>query len=177
MEEARLAGSGDLDAIEAVARRVTANLAGERGGELFLARQAGLGPLRARLQAAIDAHDRRAVVGCYDGVVLGWGQAIVEVLADGRRLGVIEALAVDPDARQAGIGEAMMNLLLDELRAADCFGADCCALPGDRETKNFFESFGLKARLLVVHQSFADHPLAAHRPGGVVGGSDDAPPA
>ena len=25
------------------------------------------------------------------------------------------------------------------------------ALPGDRATKNFFESFGLKARLLTVH--------------------------
>lgn len=173
MEEARLALSGDLDAIEAVAQRVAAGLAGERGGELFLAREAGRGPLRSRLQAAIDHDDQQVVVGCYDNVVLGWGQAVVEVLADGRRLGVIEAMAVDPEARDAGIGEAMMNLLLDQLRSAGCFGADCCALPGDRQTKNFFESFGLKARLLVVHQRFTD----ADQPDDPTVDRDASPPA
>jgi hypothetical protein len=31
-------------------------------------------------------------------------------------------------------------------------GIDAVVLPGARETKNFFESFGLKARALVVHR-------------------------
>ena len=53
-----------------------------------------------------------------------------------------------------------MNLVLDELRAAGCIGIDSRALPGDRETKNFFESFGLKARLLTVHRSFDGDPPA-----------------
>jgi hypothetical protein len=38
-------------------------------------------------------------------------------------------------------------------RAAGCFGIDSLALPGDRSTKNFFESFGLVARAIVVHRS------------------------
>jgi hypothetical protein len=33
---------------------------------------------------------------------------------------------------------------------------DSLALPGDRATKNFFESFGLKARAIVVHRSLVE---------------------
>jgi ribosomal protein S18 acetylase RimI-like enzyme len=155
MENARLASAADLAAIEAVADRVAVELAPGRGGELFLAQEAARGSPADRVTRALARGDAgRAVVGCYDGVVLGFGLATIETLADGRRLGVIEALAVDPEARGVGIGEAMMNLLLSELREAGCLGADSRALPGDRETKNFFESFGLKARLLVVHQRF-----------------------
>lgn len=154
MEEARAAVPADLDAVDQVARRVAAGMADLRGGELLLAGEAGRGPVRERMARAIDAPDAWAVVGCYDGVVLGWALAGVETLPDGRRLGVIDAIAVDPDARAAGIGEAMMDLVLAELERAGCIGADARALPGDRETKNFFESFGLKARLLTVHRSF-----------------------
>ena len=157
MEEARAAVPADLDAVDEVARRVTAGMAGMRGGELFLAAEAGRGSVRDRMARAIDAPDAWAVVGCYDGVVLGWALAAVEALPDGRRLGVIEAIAVDPEARAAGIGEAMMDLVLEELERAGCIGADARALPGDRETKNFFESFGLKARLLTVHRAFGPH--------------------
>ncbi len=49
-----------------------------------------------------------------------------------------------------------MNAVVDEARTRNCFGIDALALPGDRETKNFFESFGLKARQLVVHRSLPD---------------------
>ena len=37
--------------------------------------------------------------------------------------------------------------------AAGAIGVDALALPGDRATKNFFETFGLKARAIVVHLS------------------------
>jgi len=171
MEEARAALPADLDAVDEVARRVAAAMVGLRGGELLLAGEVGRGPLRDRMARAMEAPDALAVVGCYDGVVLGWALAGVETLPDGRRLGVIEAIAVDPDARESGIGEAMMDLVLEELERAGCIGADARALPGDRETKNFFESFGLKARLLTVHCSFGAEPA----PGGPAAG--DAPTA
>lgn len=152
MESARLAGPDDRPAAEAVLARVLAELGGQRGGALFLVREAA----GRTVGRALEDPNRIAVVGCYDGVVLGWAEARVEPLADGRRLGAIEALAVDPEARGAGIGEAMMDLLLSRLQDAGCFGVDAEALPGDRATKNFFESFGLKARLLTVHRSFDD---------------------
>ncbi|MDH4365201.1 MAG: GNAT family N-acetyltransferase [Acidimicrobiia bacterium] len=159
MEDARAAVPADLDAVEEVAQRVAAGMVGLRGGELLLAAEVGRGSLRDRMARAIDAPDTWAVVGCYDGVVLGWALAVVETLPDGRRLGVIESIAVDPEARAAGIGEAMMDLVLRELARAGCIGADARALPGDRETKNFFESFGLKARLLTVHRTFLPDPI------------------
>ena len=159
MEAARPAVPADLDAAAQVLTRVEEEMAGLRGGPLFLAREAAVGFTgRSSLSASLDEPDRLAVVGCYDGVVLGWSEARIETLPDGRRLGVVEVLAVDPEARGVGIGEAMMDLLVDQLRVAGCIGVDARTLPGDRETKNFFERFGLKARLLTVHRSFDDDP-------------------
>ena len=82
----------------------------------------------------------------------------VEDLSDGSRLGRVETLLVDPGARGSGIGEALMNGVIHELRRHGCSSVDAHALPGDRETKNFFESFGLKARLLVVNGTLEDEP-------------------
>lgn len=42
--------------------------------------------------------------------------------------------------------------------AAGCLGIDALALPGNRETKNFFEASGLTARAIVVHRSLGGPP-------------------
>lgn len=47
----------------------------------------------------------------------------------------------------------MMDQILAWCRVHDCIGVDALALPGHRDTKNFFESFGLVARAIVVHRS------------------------
>ena len=154
MERARLAVATDLAAIEMVAKKARLEASVARGGSLFLVRE-GTGPsLEERLRSAIAELNAVAVVGCYDDVVFGYGLATTERLADGRLIAVVDQLAVEREAREVGIGEAMMNLLIDETKALGCVGIDSWALPGDRQTKNFFESFGLKARLLVVHRSF-----------------------
>jgi ribosomal protein S18 acetylase RimI-like enzyme len=154
MESARLGRLDDLEAIAAIARRACDELIQLRGGELFLAREAPVSSWAGRIRGAIEQDDAVVVVGAYDGVVLGYGVAMIEQLPDGRLLGVLEELTVEPEARGSGIGEAMMDLVLVQLQAAGCIGVDSRALPGDRETKNFFESYGLKARLLTVHRSF-----------------------
>ncbi|MGF1599541.1 MAG: GNAT family N-acetyltransferase [Acidimicrobiales bacterium] len=156
MEGARPATSADLAAIEAVAQRVRHDLDGGRGADLFFAREAGPWPARDRWCDRLEADDGVVLVGTYSGAILGYAVAVVEPLLDGRLLGVIEDLAVDPEARGVGIGEAMMDGLLVELRRLGCIGVDARALPGDRQTKNFFESFGLKARLLTVHRALID---------------------
>ena len=46
-----------------------------------------------------------------------------------------------------------MDLLLEWCRSRGCVGIDAVALPGDRHTKNFFETFGLTARAIVVHRN------------------------
>jgi hypothetical protein len=138
-EAARLGRFDDLAAIEAIGKRVADEMLQLRGGELFMAREAAWLSWPERIRGAIERDDAVVVVGTYDEVVLGYGLAIIEPLADGRLLGVLEELTVDREARASGIGEAMMDLILVQLQAAGCIGVDSRALPGDRETKNFFE--------------------------------------
>ncbi len=153
MESARLATVDDIAAMEAVAERQRAAIDGQRGASLFLRREAGRWPDPDRLAAAIAGEESAAVVGCYDDVVFGYGITQFETLLDGSRLASLTDFVVDAEIRGSGIGEAMMNLVVDLARAEGCVGIDAKALPGDRSTKNFFESFGLKARLLTVHRA------------------------
>ena len=153
MESARLALAADVPQIEAINSRRRDEVRSERGGTLFLRREAGPEPIGPSITTAI-AEGAIVVVGCYDDVVFGYGLALVEELLDGTKLARLTDFVVDAEARKSGIGEAMMNLIIGEARAAGCIGIDSVALPGDRHTKNFFESFGLKARMLTVHRSF-----------------------
>ena len=152
-EGARLAAADDLDDIASIASSVAAETETKRGGPLFLRRESG-GDARVRAAGLVDSADQGfAVLGTYDGVPFGYALVQIETLDDGGKLARIDDLAVVDEARGSGIGEAMMNLVIDTASSAGCFGIDSRALPGDRETKNFFESFGLKARLLTVHRT------------------------
>jgi GNAT superfamily N-acetyltransferase len=152
MEGARPATPDDVPVLTAIGRRVLAQLGEQRGGELFTRREARAEPFEDDLRAAIDDPDRYLVVGTFDRVPFGYGLVRRERLRDGALLAVVEDLLVDPDARGVGIGEALMEAVLAWATDQGCIGVDAMALPGDRETKNFFESFGLKARALVVHR-------------------------
>ncbi len=157
MEAARPATADDLDLIEAIGERRRAEIDGERGAEGFLRREAGPVPVSDELARRMADGSALVVVGCYDDVVFGYGFAVLESQLDGTRLARLNHFVVDAEARKSGIGEAMMNLLLDLAATEGCVGIDSLALPGDRDTKNFFESFGLKARLLTVHRSLEGH--------------------
>ena len=52
-----------------------------------------------------------------------------------------------------GVGEAVMDAVMTWSESKGCRGIDGFALPGDRETQNFFERFGLTARAILVHRS------------------------
>ncbi len=93
-------------------------------------------------------------VGELDSTVVGYLTARHDELPDGRRIGTVEELYVDPACRAVGVGEAMMSEALAWFSAAGCPGVDAAALPGARATKNFFEESGFTARLLVMHRPF-----------------------
>ncbi len=156
MPSARPARLADLEPIVELATLLEIELGPRRGGAIFLRREAQAGIDRLVLESAIGDAGTEVVVGLFEGAVLGYGLASTELLEEGRRLGRIEALAVHPEARGVGIGAEMMKGLIVWLRAMGCFAVDSQALPGDRQTKNFFESFGLKARLLTVNKSLED---------------------
>lgn len=122
-----------------------------RGGAMWLARQAPKEPLEAVFADAIEADDAMVQVGCIDDVPLGFIHARVD--AGEPRVAVVEELFVLPDARGVALGEHMMNATVAWAADAGCVGVDGYALPGDRATKNFFETFGLVARGIVVHRA------------------------
>jgi GNAT superfamily N-acetyltransferase len=124
----------------------------QKGGELWWRRERRQGHAGTDLAALLGSPDHEVAVGTIDGTAVGYGVVRRERLADGGLLGVIEDIYVDPEARAVGVGEALMAHLLAWCRAQGCFGVDSLALPGDRSTKNFFESFGLVARAIVVHR-------------------------
>lgn len=150
--EARAATPDDLPAIVAMAADAAAEKAEQKGGPVWSRRERRPEPVEPSLAAALGSADAQVAVGTLDGVVLGYAAARIERLGDGGLLGVLDELYVDPEARELGLGEALMDHVLDWCRAAGCFGVDSLALPGDRSTKNFFESFGLVARAIVVHR-------------------------
>jgi GNAT superfamily N-acetyltransferase len=152
-EAARPATSDDVERLVDIAREHSISLSGQRGADLLLRRELAFDrdQLTNELRRAVSAPDSLLVVGTIDGVVFGFGLVHFETLPDGALLARLDQLVVESEAREVGIGEAMMNLIIGEATSRGCLGIDSRALPGDRETKNFFESFGLKARQLVVH--------------------------
>lgn len=152
MEAARLATPADLADLARLSRQAIAELgAQERGGAVFAAREARPEPVDEGLHRALAEARSVVVVGTVDEVAVGIACGRLETLRDGKVHGVLDDLYVDPEARGIGVGEAMMNVMLPWFGERGCSGVDAFALPGMRETKNFFEECGFTARLLVMH--------------------------
>jgi GNAT superfamily N-acetyltransferase len=151
MEEARLASVADLAKIAGLARDAIAELEPMRGGAVWKAQQSRQEPIEDDLARALADPGARLIAGLIDGVILGYAVARLERLHDGRLLGVVEDIYVDPGAREVGLGEAMMEQLITWCDERGCFGMDAMALPGHRSSKNFFEESGFTARKLVMH--------------------------
>ena len=90
------------------------------------------------------------------GTVLGATVGVVVARHDevsGKRLALIEELYTEPEARGVGVGRRLIDVVEAWARETGCIGIESMALPGDRDTKNFFEAAGLIARAIVVHRS------------------------
>ncbi len=151
-EGCRLATAPDVPRLVELAQAAIDELQTGRGGAVWVRHTARQAPLAAELAREVGAPDHHVLVGTIDGTIMGYGVAQLEVLADGGRLGVVTDLYTEPGCRELGIGEIVMQALVDWCAAQGCFGVDSLALPGDRHTKNFFESFGLVARAIIVHR-------------------------
>jgi ribosomal protein S18 acetylase RimI-like enzyme len=150
-EGVRLALPEDLPTIVDLAGLMAAELTPMRGGQLWSVREGRPPPFEAAYGSLIGRGDARLVVGTIDGVIVGFAAGEVETVRDGSRLGVITDLFVHPEAREVGVGEAMLGDLVGFFTASGCAGIDALALPGHRATKNFFEEGGFTARAIVMH--------------------------
>jgi GNAT superfamily N-acetyltransferase len=155
VEASRRADHADLARIAELAEQGIAELTATKGGTMWRKREARPVPVAESLAAALDSPDHLVLAGTIDDAIVGYAAVHLERLRDGDRLGVVTDIYVEPGARAVGVGEALMDSVLAWCRSQGCIGVDSLALPGNRETKNFFESFGLVARAIVVHRSLA----------------------
>ncbi len=128
--------SDDIPAVVALEAEARTALLDQRGGPAHLDEEPP-----ADWGAAIG----RAWVGTLDDVVLGY----LELIYHGTAARVRQVF-VHPEARELGLGDALLAAALEAARAAGCTVLEGTALPGDRETKNLYERAGIKARKIVV---------------------------
>lgn len=145
---ARRARDADRDRLDQLVAQARAALVEQRGGRSHLGIDGSGWTLADRLS------DPQAIVlvGTIDGAVIGY--AVVSYrLTEMANAGRIEAIFVEPDAREVGVGEELLNAAIEWCQSHRCSAMDAVALPGDRHTKNFFETFGMVARAIVVSRS------------------------
>ena len=111
-------------------------------------------PIDDSFAAILDDPDSMLVVGSIDHVILGFCWMRVEPLlsqAKDRVVAVSRLIHTVAEARGVGIGDAMLTLAMDEMRARGIALFDARVSPGHRNAKNFYEAHGFSARLIIMH--------------------------
>jgi GNAT superfamily N-acetyltransferase len=156
VESARPAQRADAEPCAQLCREALNSLQERRGGTLFARRETGLlakALLRpGGLSRLLSDPRRRVLVGTVDDVVVGVAVGRLDPVGESS-LGVVDGLYVDPSHRGAGAGRALLDALVEWFDESGCRSVDATALPGDRETKSFFEGAGFKARLVTMHRA------------------------
>ncbi|MFM7064601.1 MAG: GNAT family N-acetyltransferase [Actinomycetes bacterium] len=141
----RLASPDDTPALVRLGQLAADELRTQRGGSAYL-RELGRRPE----DLLVPPGSGIQMVGHLGGAVVGTVALHETHHADRTVTGQVAALYVEPDARAVGVGERLVQGALEVARSRGWVALDATALPGDRATKNFFESAGLVARRLVV---------------------------
>ncbi len=152
MESARPAHADDVIAIVGLVDACAAELRPTRGGDLWFRREGPTPPPETYIARRLESPVDHVIVGLIDAEVVGFATVALETLRDGTRLGVIDDLYVDAEARSVGVGEAMAVEAVAWCESHGCFGIDASALPGNRAAKNFFETYGFVARRIIMHR-------------------------
>jgi ribosomal protein S18 acetylase RimI-like enzyme len=87
--------------------------------------------------------------------VSGFGSTVMGSLSAQVESGVatIQHVYVVSESREVGLGDALIQKLLSELRTREVHTIEAQALPGDRGMKNLFERHGLIAQTIHVGKS------------------------
>ena len=181
----RTAHPSDIAQLVALTGEFYAEVGAEKGGDIWLRRHQRPPPLERSLDATLDDPDTAVLLGMIDDVTLGFGvvrrsddptvaghstgDSTVRANDPPESIAVIEELFVTVPARGVGVGRALLDAIVEWAADQGCSGVDAVALPGARETKNFFEAAHFTARAIVVHHRLREAPAtaaweAAHRP-------------
>ena len=147
----RTATDADLETLVGLATRARSVVVEERGGRAVLD-DLGLTDDPSRdLRRSLADPDTIIWCASIDSVDLGY---LVATLPSGTpRVAFVRELWVDTEAREVGVGEALVTAAIAWAIAEEAEAIDAWALPGARATKNLFERLGLTARLLTVRRA------------------------
>ena len=149
----RPADADDLFFLAASHRLGHSAVEDERGGRLDILLRGRPEPIEDSFSASLDDDANTVLVGEVNGMAVGYLALSIETLRSEELICRVTDLWVHPEARGVGVGALLMRAGSAIATAHECVGIDARALPGDRVTKNFFESFGLVARAIEVHKA------------------------
>ena len=156
MEGVRPASVDDVGRLADLAAEAVEEQREQRGGSVWSVRESRPIPATDSLAADVADPERLVLVGTFEDSIVGYAAVRTERLRDDRLHAVVTDVYVEPAARGVSVGEVLLAACVEWCRERGCAGIDALALPGNRETKNFFERFGFTARALTVHKSLVD---------------------
>ena len=118
---------------------------GQRGGERWLIEHPEIGDRWVQRCSESGADVLVAQIG---PVVVGY---LIADLGDDHIVR-IDQVWVEPDARENGFGDALLDLAIDRARSRGAVAVEGQSLPGDRHTKNLYERAGIVARLITTYK-------------------------
>ena len=148
----RPATSDDVAFLAAAHRNGQEAVANVRGGRLDILLRGYPEPIEDALHGVLSEVDTTVTIGEVDGTAVGYLVQTYVALRTGEEISRVTDFWVHPLARGVGVGGLLMTNAVTVATERGCTGIDARALPGDRFTKNFFESFGLVARTIEVHK-------------------------
>jgi GNAT superfamily N-acetyltransferase len=134
----RAVTSSDRAQVESLDEAATREASRHRGATQLLNQ---LGPFDRRWKTV--GSERTMFVAVVGSSIVGWAS----VVEGDRQRPLLESVFVVPQARQLGVGAAMLREVTAHFGVSRI---DALSLPGDRLTKNLYERGGLKARLIVA---------------------------
>lgn len=145
----RVATENDLARLTELLQACIAETPTARGGYLSGYPRRFDEPL-ARLSKALASEALFA--GTVDDYIVGVALTSIDETMPNGPLAIVEELYVEPEAREVGVGEDLLDACVQWARSRNCTGIDVKVLPGARSAKNLAERSGLTARLLVLHR-------------------------
>ena len=131
------------------------HIAQQRGGAVALLSDfSEQDALTASLEPGSDS-ERLVIIALIGDTPVGYCSAAIQQLEQGYALCRISELFVESPAQEIGMGALLLQFTTQWASERHCAGVDATVMPGDRETKNFFETFGLVARAITVHQDLS----------------------
>ena len=151
-ESVRVAELSDREVLRSLAAEARVELSNKRGGDVVERLDPHRADSRAEIVSAVEDPAATLLLGDIDGTPVGYGLMTLRTVVAGSLHATGEEIFVLPEARSVGVGEAIIETLLADASERGAAAIQSMALPGDRATKNFFESQGMVARSILVHR-------------------------